>query len=166
LTAELAPGSVVLAENPATNLAIAAMTKQASVWANRFGNKMSEEEALDRLAFHARVFGWTEEEFVKFMAPGRLQFDTTGAPIELTLPEARSSGLGYWLVYHRRSPSPQHVDAGEKRAREAFRGVSVQEAIRRFRVQRILSHVELSNVNAVKTERTPFGYLYFFAGST
>jgi len=157
----LSAGQVVLSDNITTNLALSGTTRFASVWADRFSNRIGVQDALSRLAFHARLYGWSEDEFVAFMAPGAMQSDDPKTRIALTGSDASRSGIGFWLVYHRQSASAERRTIQEQNARSAYRAVSIDAALTEYRVERIFSKSDLhGRLSYDRAEKVGSGFLY------
>lgn len=161
LTRDAGPGAVA-AESGTVNLLLPVAGGRPTLWVNRFSNRVSLEECVDRLALHARLFGWTEDEFSRFMLPGRFQSQPGEPLVAETRAELVASGLGHWLALHRSSfPDEAARKTFETYVRERYRGLSLPQALARFGVTRILADGPLpADVPVGSREATPLGTLY------
>jgi hypothetical protein len=159
---KLPSNALAVAERPLVNLLLPTMSSKGSLWASTISNRIDEAAGLNRLALHARIFGWSEEKFVRFMLPGEMQESDLAQLIDLDGEGLEDSGLGYWLVYKR-----QHPPEGDElvrftdSVRGAYRNINLIKDMEKYGIQRILSQHRVSvDLPVVAQRETPYGMLY------
>jgi hypothetical protein len=160
LVADAAPGDVLVTDRPAANLAVPLAGRFGTLWVNRYINNVPEEQALERLALWARLVGWSEDQFLRFMRPP--DWGTSAGSVVWIDPVRGSDGVGYWLVWNRQDPALLGPRAGfEGRIRQVFASVDVPAAVQRFGVTRILmSGAPPPGVRVKSTRTSASGTVY------
>ncbi len=153
-------GAVVL-QNSCSNLLLPLSSQQSTLWVNRFINPIPEAEGIERLALYAVIIGWTEDEFVQFMSPGKMQLWHRRDSISIT---GAAPGFGYWLTMHRATLTPEGLARYQDSVRAAYKNLDVASAAKRYGVRRILTRGEIPKTLTVKLKQeTPRGTLYDLA---
>ena len=161
LTEGAEPGDVLVADSATVNLMVPLAGRFGTLWVNRFANRVTDGEVLERLALWARLAGWTEDRFVAFMLPGAPLSIGAWGVVDLHSPEG-AKGVGYWLARHRTVLAGRDGAASyEVSVRRVFRETDVAQAVVRFGVRRVLSQTPLpGGVEISQARRTQWGTLY------
>jgi hypothetical protein len=156
-------GDVIAATRHSANLLIPLLGQHGSLWASRFANNIPQPDIVARLALYARLSGWSESDFQKFMAPSELRQLT---PIYLD--DARVPlGIGYWLSFHREIlRGDTELDRHHKKMSDAFTRVDLNGDACRFGLSRWLSKTPPpADLMVQETRETEHGRLYILAWS-
>ncbi len=157
LQADAPVGALLVSDSLAVDLLIPTTGRRVNLLPTRFANAVPLSEALDRLALRARLLGWDENTFARFMAPPPEAFERRR---RIVLGEAEA-GFGYWLTLHKMVLQPAWAEAWDRLVRGRFQELDVTGEIRRFRVSRVLSHRPLPPGVAVgRSTATAWGTLY------
>lgn len=138
-------GGTVVTELPVGNLLLPVATDHGTLWVNRFANRISLGESIERFALYARLLGWPEDRFVGMMTPGTLHRDTPGALVTLDQEGVVEAGLGYWFTAHNLDMADRDALARyQAMVRETYRTLDVPSAVERFDVRRVVAAGPLS----------------------
>nr|BFD31165.1 hypothetical protein GTC16762_07830 [Pigmentibacter ruber] len=162
LTKDLPKGLAVLAENPLVNLMIPISTDNATLWVNRFANNVSQKEVIKRFALIANIFGWSQNEFLKFMQKGQFQdIAQINNPINIDSSNIFNSGVGYWLTMHNSTLSEIEQKKYVEQLIYEYKNIDAKLMIDKYKLFRILSSKVLYSLPDNFTEtKTNIGYLY------
>ncbi|MCE3237241.1 MAG: hypothetical protein K0R24_222 [Gammaproteobacteria bacterium] len=155
-------GSVLVSETPIVNLLspILPHAQYSTLWANRFIDDITMEEAIDRLVLYARIYNWPSEKFISFMLPGVLQ-QSRNALVKVTPECISTSGIGYWLVFHNRYMSSSELLNYSKMLKDRYRMLNIKQAMHRFHVERVFAYNVLpKGVLFRKAIKIQGGYIY------
>lgn len=154
-------GSTLVSDSAAVNLMLPVEGGYGTLWVNRFANRITATEAVDRLALSGRLLGWSEDKFARFMSPDPQNLLRPGLVINLES-DNWPTGLGYWLAFHWQSLSDTADRAAfEANIRKIYLTLDVPAAVERFNVRVVLSKGVLPAEVRVQAERlTAYGTLY------
>ena len=99
LTSEIKPGEVLIGPDNVTNMTLPIRGRYGGLWTNQIISNASLSEIIERFATYAKVTGWTEKQFLKFMLPSIKPFNQSELLLDISGNEV-VPGLGYWLTYH------------------------------------------------------------------
>lgn len=162
LSQQTPPGKVVVAQDPLVNLLIPVNGRQGTLWISRFSNQVSEKTILESLALYAHIFDWSEQDYLEFIMPGNIQKLGFNAVVPLNSREIKSAGVGYWLIMGKSLMRDlKMTEEYRDKARKIFQDIVPIEALRRFKVQKIISETPVAQWLPVasKTE-SKLGTLY------
>lgn len=159
----------LVSDIPSVNLMVPMQGQFGSLWVNRFANRISEEEAIERQALYAHLVGWSEEKFLHHILPGDILLSESPGLIELDT-ETPTNGMGNWLVnQHRRFNTAQQLHDYRARVVDAYWAVDVSDLVLKYKVGRLL----LSRPSAVPTGlaitsevETSAGTLYYLSAKS
>lgn len=140
--------NVIIFSDPVIT-SIASTKSYKTLWPNRFSNNVSQEEIISKIALNAKIFNWSEDEFIKFMLPGKLQ--NNNAEIINLANNLFDSGIGYWLVFHKK------VLVQDKEYYEMlqniYRNIDVESLIKKYKVSYIVFDQNYEFSKAKKIEK-------------
>lgn len=133
-------GAVVVYEDIVSNLVGPAITKNTTLLASTFGNFVEDRLILERICLYSKLFSWSEERFLTFMEPTEKFMNLTSYKSKelIVSREMMESGLGYWLVNHRKRMSREEREKYRERITRYFRESSLEELLGRNPVGVIL----------------------------
>jgi len=155
-------GSVLVSETPATNLLplIDLNSYYKTLWINRFAHDLPSDEIIDRLLLYAHIFNWPKEKVVRFLSPGQLQ-ERRGAIVDLSHQKIQDSGVGYWLVYHKRKMTETELNNYLFSLSDRYKNINIELMLSDFGVTHIYSSRPISMEIAVNSViELDKGFLY------
>ena len=154
-------GSTLVSDSAAVNLMLPVEGGYGTLWVNRFANRITATEAVDRLALSGRLLGWSEDKFARFMSPDPQNLLRPRLVINLES-DNWPTGLGYWLAFHWQSLSDTADRAAfEANIRQVYLTLDVPATVERFGVRVVLSKGVFPAGVPVQAERlTAYGTLY------
>lgn len=158
----LPEGSVLVSESPATNLLppIDFNNYYKTLWINRFTHNIASSEIIDRLLLYAKIFNWPKEKVLQFLSPGRLQ-EGRGAIVDLSHHKIHESGVGYWLVHHKRRMDEVALNQFLSTVSNRFDNINIENLLNDFAVTYIYSSSAIATSIRVKSvTELNNGFLY------
>jgi|GEM_PF-1899662 len=156
-----APATLV-SQSAIINLLIPIQSSHHTLLVNRFSNDISQTEVVSRLALYYKILNRTEADFVQFLSPGAIQHPTPNKPISLSLDHLNESGLGYWLVHHKRVF--KHAEDWRlfvESSKSVFSKMSLSDGMKFFKVARVLTqNPPPDSLTNLTVEKLPSGYLW------
>ena len=73
--------------------------RYGGLWTNQIISNFGSSKIIERFATYAKVIGWSEKQFLKFMLPSIKPFNQSELLLDISGNEV-VPGLGYWLTYH------------------------------------------------------------------
>ena len=143
---------LIISQTPATNMLAVNMlgTKYSSLWVNSLANNISGYEIIDRLVLYAFIYNWPIEKFESFMSPGILQAGD-GKQFNLSLNEIEFSGIGFWLLFNRRTLSSKEQDRYEQLIFNRYTQFDIEEGLKKYNVSHIFAYNDISPSIPVKS---------------
>jgi len=156
-------GTVIVSGTPATNLLppVDLNNYYRTLWINRFTHDLSSDEIINRLLLYAKIYSWPKQKVLKFMSPGRLQ-ERRGAIIDLSHQKIHESGVGYWLVHHKRRMGKLELNKYLSSLSDRYDNINTENLLKYFNVTYIYSSIPISMSIPVKSVRElNKGFLYY-----
>ena len=142
LTSGIKPGEVLIGPNNVSNLLLPIKGRYGSLWTNQIISNTSPSQIIERFATYAKVVGWTEKQFLKFMLPSIKPFNQSKVLLNISDNEV-VPGLGYWLTYHNNSLSPVQLEDFSSDLIRVFTSINLIEKLKDYDVKRMVLENEL-----------------------
>jgi len=151
LTSGIKPGEVLIGPNNVSNLLLPIKGRYGGLWTNQIISNTSPSQIIERFASYAKVVGWTEKQFLKFMLPSIKPFNQSKILLNISDNEV-VPGLGYWLTYHNNSLNHDQLDDFSSDLIGIFNSINLIEKLKDYDVKRMVLENELQYnfVNPVK----------------
>jgi len=159
LTKDAKPKDLLVSNRMAVNLMLPVKGKFETLWVNRFTNRISEDNAIERLILFSKLVGWNQKQFLRFMLPTLENPLAMGRKVYLPA-ETPPPALGYWLVKHKQKMSKSNLDLFQSKLMVKYSSFKVLETIKKLRVRKVLTRKILPHELINASVNTPFGVLY------
>ena len=135
------PGTALVFEDITPNLLAPGLSGYTSLLAGTFGNFVENDRILERLVLYARLCGWTTEQFVAFLTPAApfAELSSYNAAGKVMDDQQYSTGLGYYLLNHRKQLTSEELSAFLARIAGVYDTADIPELLRRNPVGGILT---------------------------
>ena len=107
---------------------------------------------MRRYATYGKTYGWSESQFIRFMLPKDKPIHLSKEPFDF-LSSKVIPGLGYWLVFNRRSLTTQGREEFLALLRKEYNSITLEIDLQNYNVNRILLK---ENKNTFKDYRVEF----------
>jgi len=160
LIKESQPGDVLIGPDNYINLTLPINGRYGTLWSNAINSTIDSGEVMERFATYAKVFNWTEDQYLLFMLPGDVPFNDYRGVFDFLSTDV-IPGLGYWLVFHNK-----RLEAGEYNdylfeSREVYASVKVENKLKEYNVKRVLLKGQLEFLANVPTKVVGEYTLYY-----
>ena len=133
-------GSIAVYEDITANLLTPAVNNTATLLVSSFGNFVDDRLILERIILYAKLFGWSEDRLLAFMEPSETFIGLTSYKNKelIITNEMLESGLGYWLLNHKKPINQQHLEPYRQRILHLYRETNLDQLLKRNSVGVIL----------------------------
>jgi hypothetical protein len=159
----LPAGSVLVSETPATNLLppLDFNNYYKTLWINSFTHNIPSSNIIDRLLLYAKIYNWPKEKILQFFSPGRLQ-QGRGAIVDLSKQNIHESGVGYWLVHHKRKMETKALSQFLLNVSNRYDNIYIEKLLSDFSVTHIYSiNAIAANIKVKSVTELSNGFLYY-----
>lgn len=155
---------IIVYETIASNLMIPLLTEGTTLLVNSYGNYVEEEEILDRLVLYAKLFNWSEEQFLQFMKPSSFYQSSYQGPQFVLDEERLKIGLGFWFLHHQKKMTDAELRIYIRQITAHFREVDVSQMLSKYPIATIVARSPIaSTVSGIRIERVGQYYLSIFS---
>tara|TARA_B110000008_G_C16771077_1_gene484636 strand:+ start:179 stop:769 length:591 start_codon:yes stop_codon:yes gene_type:complete len=137
LTSGIQPGQVLIGPDNVSNLLLPIKGRYGGLWTNQVISNASSSQIIERFATYAKVIGWTEKQFLKFMLPGNKPFNQSEVILDISGSKV-SPGLGYWLTYHNNSLNSEDLKNLSLQLTGIYNSINLVKKLKDYGVKRMV----------------------------
>jgi hypothetical protein len=131
------PGALVADTNLAINFNLH-LLGYSSLLNNRFVNKLSIQDCLERIVLYSLLAGWSEDDLVDFMTPPKNWFENHSNVIINLTSLNPPKGVGYWLIFNQRELPELEFHILIAKTRATYKNMNVLEVANRMGLKYII----------------------------
>jgi len=136
LTTGSKSGDVLVGPNNLVNIALFTKGRYGTLWSSRITGNVGLDSAIERFALYARIVGWSEEQFLSFMSPDDVFYESSEVFDLASI--APIPGLGYWLLLNDKKLSSIEYIEFLSNLKNIFSSINVNKKIKEFNVKKIV----------------------------
>lgn len=162
--ADLPAGALVVYEDLVPNLMQPAVTGNATLLANIFGNFVDDRLILERIILFAKLFNWSEDRLVSFLTPNETFQSFTSYKKERIVLDRQSlnNGLGYWLVNYNKVMDSEELNNYRENLLGLYRRQGLDELLQKHPVKLVLVRDQIPLSLEKFPRKTKNGYWLVF----
>ena len=142
LISGIKPGEVLIGPDNVSNMILPIKGRYGGLWTNQIISNVGSSQIIERFATYAKVIGWTEKQFLKFMLPSIKPFNQSELLLDISGNEV-VPGLGYWLTYHNNLLSSVQLEDFSSELIRVYSSINLNEKLKDYDVKRMVLENEL-----------------------